>query len=271
MYNSHKPGVPLCGDGMMTPRSLLVSGVDPDPVDWVNRDLTSPILLTCEHAGRQIPQRLGDLGLTADVIDLHIGWDIGAAAVTRTMARTLGCPAILQRYSRLVIDCNRPPDASDAVPRVTDGVTIPDNADLSHDDHQARVHEIFEPYQQAVTAARGEPRKLLLSVHSFTPALRSEAGERPWHIGLLCRADTETSIALQHEISLLRPDLCLALNQPYQIDDQSDWFVPNHGEASGLPHSLIEIRNDLIHDTDGQTEIADLLSQAVCNLLEKTC
>ena len=255
----------------MSGRGLLQPGLDPAPVGWVNRGAVSPVLLICEHAGKTVPQSLGDLGLSPETMNLHIGWDPGAAAVTRAMAQRLGCPAVLQPYSRLVIDCNRPPEAIDAMPEVSDGVTVPGNLGLSPAARAVRTAEIFEPFHAAVTEARMAGPRILLSVHSFTPQLLSRGRPRPWDIGFLGRRDIATSQQLLDEVRRLRPDLTLALNQPYQIDDQSDWFVPKHGEASGLPHSLIEIRHDLIADAAGAEEMAGLLCRAVEPLLETTC
>ena len=256
---------------MLTSPTFLVPGVDPDPVEWLNPGSTVPVLLVCEHAGQSVPRKLDGLGLPEGAIDQHVGWDIGAAAVTRAMADQLGCAAILQRYSRLVIDCNRPTDADDLIPEVSDGLPVPGNRGLTASDRARRIAEIFAPLDAAVTQARSSGMRLLLSIHSFTPELLSTPSLRPWHIGFLCRRDRDTSDRLLTEIRALRGDLTLALNEPYQIDSQSDWFVPNHGEASGIPHSLIEIRNDLIRHPDGQRELADLLSQAVRSILETPC
>ncbi|WP_163847201.1 N-formylglutamate amidohydrolase [Pseudooceanicola aestuarii] len=256
---------------MLTTAPLLDAGVDPAPVEKIAATGDMPALLVCEHAGQAVPRRLNGLGLTAQTLDLHVGWDVGAAAVTRRMARRLGCAAVLQRYSRLVIDCNRPPDAADAIPAVSDGVQVPGNRDLSAAQHGGRVAEIFQPFHEAVLAARAAPLSVMLSIHSFTPRLAATGALRPWHIGFLGRRDLRSSERLMEVIAGLRPDFDLALNEPYQIDDDSDWFVPRHGEASGLPHSLIEIRHDLIATEAGQAEIADLLCDAVTTFLETGC
>lgn len=91
--------------------ATLLGPRDPAPVELLNSASRHPVLLVCEHAGQQIPERLSGLGLSRTDLDRHIGWDIGAAAVTRKLAHAMGAPAVLQAYSRLVIDCNRPPEA----------------------------------------------------------------------------------------------------------------------------------------------------------------
>ncbi len=248
-------------------RPLLI-GSDPAPFEIVNAKSDHPVVLVCEHAGQAIPAQLDDLGISKVQLDRHIGWDIGASAVTKYMADFLGAPAVLQRYSRLVIDCNRPTNAADAMPIVSDAVPIPGNACLDVEARAARVSEIFDPFQEAVASCFAlSPRRATFSIHSFTPALGGI--ERPWDIGFLYRKDTRTSEYLASCIAGAHPELKIGMNQPYQIDDASDWFVPNHGEARGLPHSLIEIRNDHIAFATGQMHWASLLSDVIHRLLKE--
>lgn len=246
----------------------LLSKDDPSPVGFINHNSGHPLLLVCEHAGQAIPKKLGDLGLTMDQLNSHIGWDIGAEAVTRAMALALGAPAVIQRYNRLVIDCNRPPDAPDAMPEISDHIEIPGNIALGPTARRTRTREIFEPFHAAVTEfIEQHPRRIILSIHSFTPSM--DDIYRPWDLGFLFRKDTETSQLLRHFVNDSQPGLTIGMNQPYQIDDASDWFVPRHGEAHGLPHSLIEIRNDHIRDAKGQAHWAQTLVAATQKYLEE--
>ena len=248
-------------NGLLTPD-------DPDPVEIVNPDSAHPTLLVCEHAGQAIPSVLGDLGLPEGEIDRHIGWDIGAEGVARRMAENLGCTLVIQRYSRLVIDCNRPPDAHDCMPEVSDGTTIHANLGLDETARAARVNEIFLPFQQAVAEhIERVPRTAAISIHSFTPVMRGVA--RPWDIGFLFRKDEETSTRLADHVQAVRPELTIGMNQPYQVTGFSDWFVPQHGEARGLPHSLIEIRNDHIESNEGQDRWAQLLAHVLDRWLQE--
>ncbi|MBS9718765.1 N-formylglutamate amidohydrolase [Pseudohalocynthiibacter aestuariivivens] len=246
----------------------LLGPDDPAPVEVVNAEATHPVLLVCEHAGQALPKRLGDLGISTEALDSHIGWDIGAEGVTRRIAHILGAPAVLQRYSRLVIDCNRPTGAPDAIPEISDGISIPGNSLLDAQSRNARVQEIFDPFQDVVSKQLSSfPRRATFSIHSFT---RSMSGvNRPWDIGFLYRRDTRTSECLAKFVADARPELKIGMNQPYQIDDVSDWFVPNHGEACGLSHSLIEIRNDHIETSEGQAFWAEILSDAFDRLLKE--
>ncbi|WP_299343623.1 N-formylglutamate amidohydrolase [uncultured Maritalea sp.] len=245
----------------------LLGGADPDPIDFFNPQGQADVLLVCEHAGQYIPQRLEGLGLKKADLDKHIGWDIGAAALTKALATRLNAPAILQRYSRLVIDCNRPPNAPDAMPEMADNILIPGNKNLSPIEEKLRAEEIFWPFHHGVDQAISSKQfRLVLSIHSFNPVLG--AVPRPWPLAFLFRGDAQTPEKLAAAISKDQPNISIGMNQPYQIDDESDWFVPRHGELNNIPHSLIEVRNDQISDKIGQNFWADQLAHAVTQLME---
>ncbi len=240
----------------------LLSPDDPAAVDIVNADRATDIILLCEHAGRAIPRVLGDLGVSDDVILSHRGWDIGAQAVARKLAKILQVPLVIQNYSRLVIDCNRPPDSPLAIPRVSDNAEVPANLFITPAERAARIDEIFRPMDAALTKLFAQhKRRAAFSIHSFNPRLNG--AERPWHAGFLSRADISTAMALRESVMRARPDLTLAINAPYQIETEGDWFIPAHVEPRGLAHSLIEIRNDEISHDDGVAMWADLLASAI--------
>lgn len=245
----------------------LLTAADPAPVEVVNEGSEAPLLLLCEHAGQAVPAVLDGLGVSAEVIDSHRGWDIGAAAVARELADLMEAPLVLQGYSRLVIDGNRPPGGTGSMLEVSDGAVIPGNRALSQADKEARIREIFEPMDQAiVTAFAAAERRAAFSIHSFTPRLGMV--DRPWHAGFLSRASLPTARQLMARVASAEPDLVLAINEPYQIDDETDWFIPVHAERRGLPHSLIEIRNDQIADDAGAAHWARLLAEAIGDVLE---
>ena len=110
-----------------------------------------PVILICEHAGKQFPSKLGALGLNPAEASSHIAWDIGAAAVAKQLAQLLDAPLIMQRYSRLVYDCNRPADAQSAIPASSASINIPGNAALTNADREVRFEEIYLPFETAVS------------------------------------------------------------------------------------------------------------------------
>jgi predicted N-formylglutamate amidohydrolase len=215
---------------------------------------TSPYLITCDHASRQVPSRLGTLGLSEEDLARHIAWDIGIAGVGRQLAAGLDACVILQSYSRLVIDVNRPPGAPDSIVSRCDGTTIPGNQDLSSLEVARRTREIFAPYHDRIRheiddRLRAGRATVLVSLHSFTPTLGGRS--RPWHVGVLYQRHVELSHLL---LALLRdqPDLVVGDNEPYAASDETDYTIVVHGERRGLPHVELELRQDLIADAAGQ-------------------
>lgn len=246
----------------MTKRSLLLGKDDPLPVEIVHPDSTHPLVLVCEHAGNLIPNALHNLGLSQSALKQHIAWDIGAEKTARKLADILGATLILQRYSRLVIDCNRPPYSEGSILTRSDGIQIKGNTIVSSVEEEQRIEEIFEPFQQAVKKEiRKESCKMAISVHSFTRTMNQI--KRPWDIGFLYRHDEHTSQALAQGLAVTLPGERIGMNQPYQIDDTEDWFVPKQGEASGKCHSLIEICNDQISTEEGQGLWAKRLAMTI--------
>jgi predicted N-formylglutamate amidohydrolase len=245
----------------------LLEPVDLAPYKLVNEHSSAPFLLVCEHAGRAVPSKLGNLGLSPKTFDLHIAYDIGAEHLARRMAEHLDASLVLQPYSRLVIDCNRPTGASDLIPEISDSVIIPANKDLGERDRQFRITEIFEPFHAAVAKILDRPGiRAAFAIHSFTPVLGGT--KRPWHVGFAYRRDLATSQALAYGLNKLDPTLQIGMNKPYSIDDASDFFVPYHGEKRGLSHSLIEIRNDLLGTDRGSRKWADIMSNVIGRFAE---
>jgi predicted N-formylglutamate amidohydrolase len=248
--------------------SLLLGRAEVPPVLEENATGRSPYLLTCDHYGRLIPQALGDLGLPESELTRHIGWDIGIAGVAHALSAQLDAHLIAQRYSRLVIDCNRPPVAASSIPRISEATTIPGNEGLAHDATEARRQAIFDPYHRRIaevidTRQREGIPTVLVSLHSFTPVYAGIA--RPWHIGTLYQRDTRLPPLV---LKLLRreSDLVVGDNEPYAVSDETDYTIPVHGEARGLMNSGIEIRQDLIADAAGQLQWAGRLARAFAEI-----
>ena len=242
--------------------SLLLGTEDVPPVMEENPAGRSPFLLTADHYGRLIPRILGDLGVPVGELTRHIAWDIGIAGVAEALSDHLDAHLIAQRYSRLVIDCNRPPGAPGSIPLISEATTITGNEGLERDAAEVRRQAIFNPYHRRIKEVidrrlrEGMPT-VLVSLHSFTPAYAGVA--RPWHIGTLYHRDTKLPPLL---LRLLRAesDLVVGDNEPYAVSDETDYTIPVHGEARGLMNTGIEIRQDLIADQAGQREWADRLA-----------
>ena len=223
----------------------------------------SPFLLTCDHYGRIIPRALGDLGLPASEFERHIAWDVGIAGVADALSTKLDAHLIAQRYSRLVIDCNRPPGAPSSIPQLSEATAIPGNEGLGVDAASARRAAIFEPYHRRIDEVIGRRLRdgvptVLVALHSFTPVYAGVA--RPWHIGTLYQRDTRLPPLL---LKYLRAegDLVVGDNEPYAVSDDTDYTIPVHGEKRALMNTGIEIRQDLIAGPAGQQQWADRLAR----------
>jgi predicted N-formylglutamate amidohydrolase len=249
----------------------LIAETDPPAVEFCHELGRVPVLLTCDHASRRVPKALDNLGLADELIARHIGWDIGAADVTRRLAPLLGAPAIVAGYSRLVIDCNRPPDDASAIPRESDGVVIPGNASLSGTERRARREAIFDPYHGAITAwiAARRTRGIapaVISMHSFTPVMKGF--QRPWHVGILW--DGQGRIALPLLAALrAEPGLVVGDNEPYSAREPVGYTQRHHAFEAGLPHVAIELRQDLVADRQGATSWAERLARVLKPILAR--
>lgn len=246
----------------------LLAADEPHPVEIYRSSGASHFVLVADHAGRLLPRALGGLDLAPAELDRHIAYDIGIAAVGRLLADALDAVLIAQRYSRLVIDCNRPPQAPSSIPEVSELTPIPGNQGLSAEAREARRREIFVPYHDLIAAELDRRQRrgnicALIALHSFTPIYKGET--RPWHAALLHHRGPALARRL---IALLVAEAGLVIgdNQPYFVSDATDYTIPVHGERRGLPHALIEIRQDLIANEDGQRQwaarLARILQQA---------
>ena len=244
---------------------MLLSEDDVAPFDVDNRGGGSPFLFICDHAGRLLPRALGTLGLSEEELASHVAWDIGAGAVARRLAATLDACFIWQRYSRLVIDCNRPLTAVDSIAARSERTVIPGNRDVSPDAAAARAREIFEPYHDEIrsTLARRQQEgrhTVLVAVHSFTPVFLDVA--RPWHVGVLYNHDSRLAAPLLRELRT-ESDLVVGDNEPYAVTDLSDFSIIHHGERRGIPHVELELRQDLLRDEAGEIAWAARLARCL--------
>lgn len=212
---------------------------------------TGHAVVVCDHATNRIPRRLNWLGLGAATLASHIAWDPGALQVAHRLAQLLDATLVASGYSRLVIDCNRPLGSDELIAASSAGVVIPGNQGIDARQRQLRISELFAPYHRAIAdvldhrAAAGRP-SLILSIHSFTPVLNGE--RRPWEVGFAYGSDSRLALRLI-EVAQTGGQHVIGHNQPYSVETAYDHTVPVHGEQRGLPHVLVEIRQDLLTTT----------------------
>jgi predicted N-formylglutamate amidohydrolase len=237
--------IPICGQAKSNEIAMTKSNAEgPELIDG---EIRSGVLVLCDHASNAMPAEFGGLGLPSAELERHIAYDIGAADVARVLADGLGAPAILSRFSRLLVDPNRGQDDPTLVMRLADGAVVPGNASIDKAGIEARLARFYLPYDRAITAAIEASLAAgivpaILSVHSFTPTLRGRA--RPWHCGLLWDMDERIAKPL---LAALAADggLTIGANEPYDGALEGD-TLDRHAGARGLANVLVEIRQDLI-------------------------
>ena len=250
-------------------REALLGPDEGHPVIHVNEKGKAPFVIICEHAGRIIPKSLGNLGLTEAELTRHIAWDIGAEGLSRKLSAALDAPLVLQRYSRLVYDCNRPPEHAGAMAEVSETTPIPGNQGLSAAERQLRADALYYPFHQAVRAVMDrkiadDPQVMLVTIHSFTPIFKGEA--RAVELGLLHDADARVAQLLLQLTREQSPQTDVRINEPYRPQDGVAHTVNLHGDGRGIASIMLEVRNDLISEAEGQAawaeQLADRLRQA---------
>ena len=252
----------------------MLGANEPTAVTIERADGQSVFFITVDHASNRIPEALGDLGIPLHERERHIAWDIGALGVARNLSQAFDACLVTTNYSRLVIDCNRDPAREDSIPALSESTVIPGNCGLSVEAKVQRRNVFWEPYHRTIgglLAARFNRPTLYIAIHSFTPVYKGES--RPWHIALLSNRDRRVAEILLRELPR-DPALCVGDNTPYRLTDEGDYGVPVHAERQGLPHVLIEIRQDQIADPAGQrvwaARLQPLLELAANELGQRT-
>lgn len=214
----------------------------------------SGMLIIGDHASNHVPEDI-DLGIDPALLDEHIAIDIGVAQVAELLTHALGCAGFLGGSSRLVIDLNREEDAHGLLPHHSDGHVIPGNHGA---DPQQRLARFWRPYHDRLASLIDEHRpEMLLSLHSFTPVLKSRHEERPWDIGVLYNEDDR---AARIAIPMLEAaGLNVGDQLPYS-GKQLNATMNRHAEGNGIPYLGVEMRQDLVADASGQRRFAEILA-----------
>jgi len=250
--------------------SRLLTSEDPAAFELLRPGGSSPYLLACDHASRTLPRKLGQLGVSGQELRRHIAWDIGIAGVARRLSELLDACLVLQNYSRLVIDANRPLRTPQSIVTFSEHTRVPSNEHLSEVEIAAREDEIFLPYHDSIRDQLDQREHApqppaICALHSFTP--RYKGVERPWHAGVLYNRDARLSLFL---LQALRRDPALVVgdNEPYKTSEETDYTVIVHGERRGIPYIELEIRQDLIAHEAGQVAWAERLATLLPEVYE---
>ena len=232
------------------------------PFEIVEGDRGKGMVLIADHAGRELPDEYGDLGLPAEEFERHIAYDIGVEAVTRQLAAVLGVPAVMARFSRLLIDANRGEDDPTLIRQLYDGTVIRANYPMAEAERERRLERYWRPYHDALgamvssVAAASGAAPFLFSVHSFTPTMQGRA--RPWHVSVLWDSD-DRAVGPLLDMLAADPALVVGDNEPYDGALRGDTLY-RHAIVNGYAHALIEIRQDLIATQEGADAWAERLA-----------
>jgi predicted N-formylglutamate amidohydrolase len=231
---------------------------------------TSRYIFVCDHASNWMPPEYGNLGLDPVQLDRHIAYDIGAAALTRSLAAAMNAPAVLSCFSRLLIDPNRGDDDPTLVMKLSDGAVVPGNAKVDDAEVAKRVARFSAPYHAAIDAAIDHAlaagvKPILFSIHSFTPVFHD--GPRPWHCAVLWENDARLASPLLDALRA-EPDIVTGENEPYAGALKGD-SMTRHGFDRGLPHAIVEVRQDLLDDEAGISAWARRFSRILTGLVVK--
>lgn len=241
----------------------LLSADEGPAVDVINREGRGAVVFVCEHASAMIPAALDGLGVAHEHLLSHAAWDPGALAVAMRLSAAMDAPLVAGRVSRLVYDCNRPPEAPDAMPARSEVIDIPGNAALDAAARAARVDQIYRPFADALTrtlrdALARDPDTALITVHSFTPFYHGEA--RKVELGVLSDSDTRLADAIVAATPpALAETMIIRRDEPYGPRDGVMHTLRRHGLGNAIPHAMLEIRNDLIITGTQQDRMAGLL------------
>ena len=253
----------------MTPQNKTIHGIGQAPVEVLNSAAAGPFLLVCEHASCRIPPQFGDLGLSDAARESHIAWDPGALAVARHLSELLASPLVAGTVSRLIYDCNRPPSAAGAMPVKSEDIEIPGNQNLTDQQRQHRIDQIYLPFTAKLTEAiaiAAQP-PILVTIHSFTKTFLG--ADRAVEVGILHDTDKRLADAML-ELAPEHSDLRMQRNEPYGPQDGVTYTLQRHGLSNGLMNVMLEVRNDLIADGTAQKEIATMLAGLIKAALVQT-
>lgn len=244
---------------------------DEHPVLLENADGASEVVLVSEHAGRMLPSFIGSLGLDGEAMSSHIAWDPGVAELAEKLSALLDAPLVMQRYTRLVYDCNRAFDDENAIVVESDHIGIPGNLELDTEQRKKRYETIYRPFEKAINSALEQRqqrglRPVLVTIHSFTPLYKGQ--RRELELGILHDADTRLADAILGQLES-ESDIVFARNKPYSPADGATHTLITHGVNKGLPNVMFEVRNDLIGDDRTRQQWAERIHRLLLNALNQ--
>ena len=232
-----------------------------------NTKSKSQLLIIAEHAGNEIPVELSNLGLNKNDLRRHISHDIGVYGVCEFLSKKVKDQIILSKFSRLLVDLNRGINSPDCIRHFSDGSFIPFNIGLAENEKKSRIRKFYIPFHEKLSDIISTKKiKIIFSIHSFTPKLREENIQRPWHCGILYGLSEKLG---NYCIDFLRHNYKFKVgnNEPYGVNNNDDYIISKFGDKKTIPSIIIEIRQDLISDYKGQKTWSEIIQNMIENCL----
>tara|TARA_B100000161_G_scaffold50962_1_gene33064 strand:+ start:180 stop:959 length:780 start_codon:yes stop_codon:yes gene_type:complete len=236
-------------------------------INVLNENKESDFLIICDHASNKIPTNFKELGLSKEILDSHIAFDIGAKEVAVCLSNILECPLVMTDFSRLLIDPNRGIDDPTLIMRISDNKIVKGNRNINNfkksKEKDERVKKYYDVYHNKISEfinfkEKDKKYPSIISIHSFTPVWRNK--KRDIDIGILWDNDYRLPDIFFNYLKENHKNLVIGDNQPYSGRLKNDTLY-KHATINGLSNILIEIRQDLITDKKGQKYFANLLSK----------
>lgn len=234
-----------------------------------NASAIGRIIFVCEHASNDFPPQFGSLGLSEAQKTAHIAWDPGALGLARGLARRMDGLLIAAPVSRLIYDCNRPPDSPGSTAARSEQHEIPGNSGLSAAERLARTEAVYQPFhdslrRQILRRLVLGPAPVIVTIHSFTRFFHGR--ERAVEFGVIHDADPSLAQAVLRAARDL--PLVTRLNEPYSAANEVTHTLRLHAMPYGLTNVMLEVRNDLIASPSDQERLADSLAAVLTEALD---
>lgn len=216
-------------------------------------------VITCEHATNRMPPGWQWPEEDRWLVDTHWASDLHIEAFVEGLARRLRVPAVLSRFTRLLVDPNRPMDADTLFREVAEGRPVVLNQDLTEDEKARRIRHLYDPYHHAADRlVWRSPGASVLGVHSFTDTY--EGTEREVEIGVLFDEDEALATAFAEHVR--GHGFEVRLNEPYSGKQGLIFGPRRHARNHGRACIELELRQDRLEDPVTSSRLVEIIAGA---------
>jgi len=223
-----------------------------------------PVVITCEHASVRMPRPWSWSPSDLWLVGTHWSYDPGADEITRELAHAFGCPAVLTRFTRMLVDPNRRTDSPTLFRDVAEGRPVQMNTRVDEAERELRLRRLYTPFHRAVDhVLDAEPFALVLSIHTFTPVY--EGIRREMELGVIF--DEDQGLAVEVAGRLARTIRDVRLNEPYTGRNGGMYSARVHALRQGIRALEIEVRQDIAIDPARRIPVVEEIRNALAAAL----